>query len=74
MVTEPEVELVTMTDTEHEEFGATTDAAASKTKSKPIVAVAVPGLQFVEATELKFTNPGGYTSINSADKVADTSA
>ena len=74
LVNVPEVELVNRTVTVQEELGAISDPVASTTVFSPIVAVAVPGLQLVAATELKLTRPGGYVSVNGADKVADTSA
>ena len=74
LVSDPDVELVTTTLSEHDELGAMTVPWAKVKVPSPIVALAVPGLQLVEAKELKLTRPTGYTSTSGADKVAETSA
>ncbi len=70
----PDTELVTTTLNEHEAFGGINVPCAKVTVPNPIVALAVPGLQVVEATEPKLTRPGGYVSVKVVDKVADTNA
>lgn len=59
LVSDPDTELVTTTLSEQEALGGINVPWARVTVPKPIVALAVPGLQLVEATELKLTKPAG---------------
>ncbi len=72
----PATGLVTTTLKAHEELGGITVPCAKVTVPNPMVALAVPGLHVVEATEPELTIPEarGYTSVKVEDKVADTSA
>lgn len=59
LVNDPDAELVTTTLSEHDELGGMRVPWARVKVPKPIVALAVPGLQLVDATELKLTRPAG---------------
>lgn len=73
----PELELVTTTVIVQNELGAMTEPAANVTVPRPIVALAAPGLQLVDALEEKLTSPAGitgYASVNVVNNVAETKA
>ena len=74
LVKVPTTELVTTLVKVQLAPGGMSVPAARVNVPKFTVAVAVPGLQLVCAAEEKFTSPGGYTSVKSAETVAETRA
>ncbi|MES2191951.1 MAG: hypothetical protein V4454_17655 [Pseudomonadota bacterium] len=74
LVIVPETELVTTVVTVQTPAGGMVNPAPSVKLLPPATAAAAPPVQLVSAPVTVFTRPVGYTSVNSAESVADTSA